>query len=104
MPLTIRISMLISGCFMISELLLVLVKNSWSEKVEKRNDRGSLILLWIAITLGMTAGFMFAHGPHPAWTKPDYITAWTGILITLPGFVIRWISILQLKKGFTVNV
>jgi protein-S-isoprenylcysteine O-methyltransferase Ste14 len=104
MPITIKISLLLSLCFMVSEGLLVITKHSGRKSTEARNDRGSLILLWVAITIGLTAGFRMARGPYPAWHVIDYVIATCGIAIAIPGFVIRWASVIQLKRGFTVDV
>lgn len=91
-----------SFVFALSELLLMLVKRSKAETVKTRKDKGSLILLWIIITFGFTFGFFLA--------KPDYSTFinklmdGVGLLALLAGLIIRWTSIIQLGKSFTVDV
>jgi protein-S-isoprenylcysteine O-methyltransferase Ste14 len=89
---------------MLSEGLLVIMKHSESKTTEARNDKGSLIILWVAITIGITAGFIMARGPYPKWNVFNYIIAIFGIALALPGFVIRWASVIQLKREFTVDV
>ena len=80
----------------------MLIKRSNISETKQRKDRGSLILLWITISLCFTFGFMFAN--HRVLNLSNYIFAGFGVLIILIGLSIRWLSILQLKKAFTVDV
>lgn len=80
----------------------MLVKRSNKSKSKQRNDRGSLILFWITISICFTLGFMFAN--HKVWNFSNYILFGIGLFIILIGLSIRWLSILQLKKAFTVDV
>ena len=92
----------LSWLFFISEFLLMLVKRSSKSTTRQRGDRGSLILLWVIITVSFTSGFIFAN--YRVWNSLNYTIATFGLFLILVGFVIRWISILQLKKAFTVDV
>jgi len=82
----------------------MLTKHSGSKSGKKGNDKGSMVFLWVAITIGLTAGFMTARGPVPEWHIADYVIAACGIAIAIPGFGIRWAAVIQLKKEFTVDV
>lgn len=93
---------LLSVLFFLSEFLLMLVKRSKKIERKRQNDKGSLVLLWVVITLCFTFGFMFAN--YRAWTLINYAIAILGIMVILSGAIIRWLSIIQLSSAFTVNV
>ncbi|BDX39736.1 protein-S-isoprenylcysteine methyltransferase [Tenuifilaceae bacterium CYCD] len=80
----------------------MLVKRSSKIDSKRQNDKGSLVLLWVVITLCFTFGFTFAN--YKTWTLTNYTIATIGVNIILLGALIRWISIIQLKSAFTVNV
>lgn len=102
MPFMIKISILFSLLFMISEMILVITKHSKSKSAVMQKDRGSLVLLWTAICAGLIVGFNMAR--YNEWHLINYIVSAAGLLIIAAGFVIRWTSIIQLKKAFTVDV
>lgn len=80
-----------------SEILLLIIKRSKVHSVKVRSDRGSMILLWLAITFGFTGGFVFS--------SPDnVILLGFGYGTIVCGIIIRFISIIQLGKRFTVDV
>lgn len=83
--------------FGISELILIYFKRSKKGKVKTRKDKGSLIFLWSMITLGITAGFFLSRPINMFWLG-------FGTALIISGLIIRWISILQLGKSFTVDV
>lgn len=92
----------LSWIFFLSEFLLMLVKRSGASSSKVQKDKGSLILLWITITICFTLGFIFAN--WRVWGFNEYVIYGFGIAIVLLGFIIRWASILQLNKAFTVDV
>jgi protein-S-isoprenylcysteine O-methyltransferase Ste14 len=87
----------LSFLFAFSELLLALIKNSKRSSVKVRDDRGSAILIWLAITFGFTGGFLLSRPVNHFW-------AGFGFLFIISGLIVRWIAILQLGKSFTVDV
>jgi protein-S-isoprenylcysteine O-methyltransferase Ste14 len=87
----------LSYLFGFSELLLLLVKRSRKGKFKTRRDRGSLILLWVTITFGLSFGFFLAGPINQFWLG-------FGSVLLSSGLLVRWISILQLGKSFTVDV
>lgn len=93
---------LLSVLFFVSEFLLMLVKRSKKIERKRQNDKGSLVLLWVVITLCFTFGFMFAN--YRTWTLTNYAIYVIGVVIIISGVTIRWISIIQLSTAFTVNV
>jgi len=80
----------------------MLIKRSKKSTSKQQSDKGSLILLWITITFCFTLGFVFAN--YTIWSITNNIIALGGLLIIVSGIAIRWISIFQLKKAFTVDV
>jgi protein-S-isoprenylcysteine O-methyltransferase Ste14 len=98
----IRILIALSYLFVSSELILTIVKRSRQKSVKKKNDGGSLIIIWVIITISIFAGFNLAK--YKQWSIINYLVYGTGILIFIIGMIIRWASIFQLKKAFTVDV
>lgn len=97
-----KIIIYLSYLFFISEFVLMLVKRSSKSTSKQRSDKGSLILLWVMITLCFTFGFIFAN--YHIWEPINFIIAGIGLLLILAGAFIRWVSIFQLKNAFTVDV
>lgn len=87
----------LSFAFAISELILMIVKRSKTGSVKTRKDSGSLIMLWIVITLGFSGGFILSKPINQFWSG-------FGFPLILSGLIIRWVSIIQLGKSFTVDV
>lgn len=88
--------------FFISEMILKFLKKSKVEDVKKGNDKKSLTLFWITIPFGFTLGFYAAS--YGQWDSTKMIVGIVGLSVFLVGFALRWISILQLSKDFTVDV
>jgi protein-S-isoprenylcysteine O-methyltransferase Ste14 len=87
----------LSLAFAFSEFLLMIIKRSKKGGVKIRGDRGSLIFLWLMITIGFTSGFFLSKPVNSFW-------AGFGIPLITGGLIIRWIAILQLGNSFTVDV
>jgi protein-S-isoprenylcysteine O-methyltransferase Ste14 len=86
-----------SIAFGISEIILLMVKRSKTGRVKTREDRGSLLLMWLFILIGFTAGFYLS--------KPVYfLFIVIGMMLIFGGVIVRWLAILQLGKSFTVDV
>ncbi len=88
--------------FFLSELILMVVKRSKKSGTKTKNDKKSLVLFWITIPLSLTIGFFTAN--HQEWNTLNNSIALFGLTVFMIGIVIRWISIIQLNKEFTVNV
>ena len=88
--------------FLLSELALMLVKRSGRRKTKTGGDRKSLLLFWITIPLSLTLGFFFADYHKGGLAHPAL--AFSGFAVCVTGVVIRWISIFQLDREFTVDV
>ncbi len=87
----------LSVAYAFSEFVLMLIKHSKIKAVKMRNDRGSMILIWCAISFGITGGFFLSESVNDFW-------AGFGLVFIIAGIIIRWISIIQLGKSFTVDV
>lgn len=92
----------ISILFLIAELLLLISKRAKQNQVKSTGDKKSLLLFWILIPVGISLGFLFAN--YQVWNNRNLVIASIGVGIFVVGVLFRWISIFQLKKGFTVNV
>jgi protein-S-isoprenylcysteine O-methyltransferase Ste14 len=97
-----NILMYLSFMFLFSEIVLTLTKRSKQKSVKKKEDRGSMVILWVIIAIGITAGFYL--GNHRVWIFSNYVIASIGLLLFFFGLAIRWTTIIQLKKAFTVDV
>jgi protein-S-isoprenylcysteine O-methyltransferase Ste14 len=80
----------------------MIVKHSKRIESKRQSDKGSLVLLWVVITLCFTFGFMFAN--YRTWNLVNYAICFLGVAIIISGLSIRWLSIIQLSSAFTVNV
>jgi len=67
-------------------------------------DKSSLKILWITISISIAVG-AFVRSTGFVITNEYYTHIYnSGIFFIIIGLVLRWISILKLKKSFTVNV
>jgi protein-S-isoprenylcysteine O-methyltransferase Ste14 len=89
--------------FTLSEAALLFSKRSKTGTVKNRNDKRSLLLLWIIVPVCLITGNIISR--YHIWQFNDpAITMTAGIVIAIAGFFIRWIAIMQLGKLFTVDV
>lgn len=98
-----RLLNLVIFCFPISELVLAFYRRA-SHRTATTRDRGSMVLLWGAIGVGVTAGVLsqnLTFGRIPVAATHLYLAS---LAILLLGLGIRWIAILSLGRFFTVNV
>ncbi len=100
--MNIQLVMCFSILFFLSESALMITRHSKKKGVKIRNDRKSLALLWVTIPVSLTIGFFTAY--HQKWNMLNYSIALLGLCIFLIGITVRWISIIQLNKAFTVDV
>ncbi len=88
--------------FLLSELALMLVKRSGKGMKKSGGDKKSLLLFWITIPISLTLGFFFADYNQGGLAHPAL--AFSGFFVCVTGVVVRWISIIQLDREFTVDV
>jgi len=80
----------------------MILKHSKKDKAKLKNDKSSLIIFWITIPLSLTIGFFTAN--YQEWNMLNHSIAIFGFSVFAIGIIICWISIIQLKNEFTVNV
>lgn len=100
--MNIKIVIYFSILFFISEFSLMILKHSKKGKTKLKNDKLSLIIFWITIPLSLTIGLFTAN--YQKWNTLNHSIAIFGFSVFAIGIIIRWISIIQLKNEFTVNV
>jgi protein-S-isoprenylcysteine O-methyltransferase Ste14 len=100
--MNINIVLYFSFLFFISELLLMIAKRSKKKATKTRKDKKSLLIIWITILISISAGFFAAK--YQDWNALNRMLAIVGLGVLIIGLLIRWISIIQLKKEFTVDV
>jgi protein-S-isoprenylcysteine O-methyltransferase Ste14 len=67
-------------------------------------DRGTQLLLWVAILGSITIAMWISHVvPAPMFGKAHWLRL-TGLLILVLGLAIRWAAILNLGSAFSANV
>ncbi len=88
--------------FFLSELILMITKRSKKRKIKLQDDKKSLTLFWFTIPASFTIGFFTAN--YREWNTFNYSIAILGLGAFTLGIIIRWISIIQLNKWFTVDV
>jgi len=87
----------LSLVFGFSELMLMIFKRSKAGFSKTQKDNGSMIVIWILITLGFFGGFYLSKPVN------DFLEGF-GFIFIVAGLIIRWVAILQLGKSFTVDV
>ncbi|NOY77009.1 MAG: isoprenylcysteine carboxylmethyltransferase family protein [Calditrichaeota bacterium] len=100
--MSIKLVLYSSILFFLSEFILMIVKHSKKRETKIRGDKKSLILFWITIPASLTLGFFTAN--YGVWQPLNSYVAIAGLSVLATGFLIRWISIIQLNKEFTVDV
>ena len=89
--------------FPISEIVLALVKRANALTAEVR-DRGSIRLLWAAISLGVVLGIGAQSVPFARLPGSPLYLRVVALVLLLLGLAIRWTAILTLGRLFTVDV
>jgi protein-S-isoprenylcysteine O-methyltransferase Ste14 len=67
-------------------------------------DRGSLVILWVTITLAITAGETIHYSMPSYMFGGAHWLSVAAIILLIAGLVIRWTAILSLGKAFSSNV
>ena len=92
----------LSVVMLASEISLVFARRSKTRSQGK--DRLTLPLLWIVITLSVSAGF-FCRLNFPQGRLPlPFVFYITGLVLFVAGLIMRWIAIIHLGRFFTVNI
>src|SRR5260370_4971019 len=91
---------LVSAVWVISELVVALAKHARSD--DSRRDRGSLIVLWIAIGGATFAAAFLAPVVRATRMPPEAF--WIGLGLMIARIVFRAIAIATLWRHFRVDV
>ena len=86
-----------------SEIGLGVARRSRSSDADSL-DRSSLRVLWIVITLAVTAGMFVSGRRWGVFVGPRSVWEPVGVAVILAGLALRWWAILSLKQAFTVDV
>lgn len=89
--------------YLLSEFGIALNRRA-DAKRSRPADNGSLGLLWLVIGLGVAASFVAAGSLPAARMGNPLAVRVMGVAIFVAGLAIRWYSIAQLGRFFTVNV
>lgn len=100
--MNINFVLIASFLFFLSEFALMIAKRSKKARTRESKDKKSLVLFWITIPLAISIGFFAAN--YHTWNSVNKTVAIVGLSIFIIGILIRWISILELNKEFTVDV
>jgi protein-S-isoprenylcysteine O-methyltransferase Ste14 len=87
----------------VSEVALGLLSHAKRGSAEVR-DRGSLLLLWVAIAVGLTAGNLIRFSAVGSIGAPRVLSLSAALAVIVSGLALRWTAILRLGRFFTSNV
>jgi protein-S-isoprenylcysteine O-methyltransferase len=87
----------------VAELIMAVALRGYGRSVSGR-DRGSLILLWTAVGVGIAAGYLL-HRVRGPWIPPfPTPILGIGLAILWAGLALRLTAILTLRRFFTTRV
>ena len=89
--------------YLLSEILLTLTRRSRS-KTGTKQDRSTLGMIWLVITISMTAGVFVAQNFRAAALTQARMFASAGVVLFVAGLILRWWAIITLGRFFTVDV
>ena len=85
-----------------SEILLArLMRSGTNDK--KKQDKGSIVFIWVMIALAISMGIMFSIN-NRFYISNQQLIPYIGIITIVVGMVFRFISIWTLGRLFTVDV
>ena len=92
----------LSALWLGSEIALSRLRRA--QATDKRLDKFSLRILWIAILIGVNAGVFLGVQLPGYFGNGSTLFPSIGIALIVSGLVVRWAAILSLKRQFTVDV
>lgn len=91
-------------CGWVASEILVGVATRTKRSSGNVRDRGSLVILWIVIVIGMTASYWIGEtGTRNMFGAAHWLNPASAILMVV-GLGIRWTAIVTLGKSFSSNV
>jgi protein-S-isoprenylcysteine O-methyltransferase len=97
------VPLLLGVVYLISELLLTVTRRSRSRTGTKQ-DRSTLLVVWLVIMVSVAAGIHVAkHWPAAALPRHRSFM-FAGVALFVTGLLLRWWAIITLGRFFTVDV
>lgn len=97
------VSLLLGVVYLISELLLTVTRRSRS-RIGKKQDRSTLLVVWLVITVSVAAGIYVAKNWPAAALLHHRSVMFAGVVLFVIGLLLRWWAIITLGRFFTVDV
>ena len=94
---------LLTAAWGLSEIVLGIVTRARGPSSVVK-DRGSLVLLWIAIGFGLVGGNVIRFHRFGSLAVPSIVPVGIALVLVLAGIVVRWTAILTLGRFFSPNV
>ncbi len=98
-----RLSLILGLIYFASELLLTITRRSRSRTGEKQ-DRSTLLVLWIVIMISIGAGVFVAQNWRAGALPYGRMFEVAGVVLFAAGLIFRWWAIVTLGRFFTVDV
>jgi protein-S-isoprenylcysteine O-methyltransferase Ste14 len=98
-----RILVVVIFLFPVSEVVLAIIKRS-HERSAQSEDRGSMLVLWFCIGLGVALAFAAQWIPWARLHVSPPVIHVTALVLMVFGLAVRWTAILTLGRLFTVDV
>lgn len=89
--------------YLVSEILLTLTRRSRSKSGTKQ-DRSTLVIIWVVIAASVAAGVFVARNFPAAALPNNPMVAITAVVLFVAGLILRWWAIIILGRFFTVDV
>jgi protein-S-isoprenylcysteine O-methyltransferase Ste14 len=89
--------------YLVSEILLTLTRRSRSKSGTKQ-DRSTLVIIWVVIAASVAAGVFVARNFQAAALPNNPMLAITAVVLFVAGLILRWWAIIILGRFFTVDV
>ncbi len=88
--------------WIVSEILMLILRRSKKDSQDK--DLGSIKRLNLVIYISIAAGIFISFTEYGNIYVNHFALLLSGFLLIVLGLIIRWLSILTLRRYFTVNV
>jgi protein-S-isoprenylcysteine O-methyltransferase Ste14 len=89
--------------YLVSQILLTLTRRSRSKSGTKQ-DRSTLVIIWVVIAASVAAGVFVARNFPAAALPNNPMVAITAVVLFVAGLILRWWAIIILGRFFTVDV
>src|SRR5438552_18029609 len=97
------VSLLLGLVYLISELLLTVTRRSRS-RTGMKQDRSTLLVVWLVIMVSVAAGIYVAKHWPAAALPHQRSCVFAGVVIFVAGPILGWWSIITIGRFVTVDV